>query len=221
MASQKRKRVIKKKVSQKKAYSLLPFLHKLFSYKNKVILSLGIAFMLVALAYKADQHMNAVILSKKAIINSCVENKSLPSTLIIPELDMSAQIEESSVVGSLWQISSQNVSHLNSSAVPGENGNVIIYGHNSKNQFSQLKLLKNGSYITLKTKENRSYTYIVQSKIIVFPSDTRLIKDTDKEALTIYTCDGLLDSLRLVIRAVPVYEKVAQAGSLVCLNAKS
>ncbi len=221
MPRKKLKRITKKKVSKKKTSLLRPFLQKLFSYTNRVIFSLGVIFILLALGYKADQYVNSMIVNKKPAVVSCVENKTLPSHLSIPELGISAPVEESAVIGNLWQVSPENISHLDTSAVPGERGNIVIYGHNSKNRFSKLEALKNGSYITLKTKENKSYVYVVQSKIITFPDDTRLIKSTDKEALTIYTCNGLLDSLRLVIRAVPVYETAARAEDLACTNGES
>ena len=104
-----------------------------------------------------------------------------------------------------WAVSNTNANHVRQSANPGERGNIIIYAHNTPNLFGPLDKVKIGDQITVRTTDGISHKYIVASVTWATPEHTELLLPTTIETLTIYTCAGLLDSLRDVVRAVPVY----------------
>jgi LPXTG-site transpeptidase (sortase) family protein len=112
-------------------------------------------------------------------------------------------VVEAGKVNGVWAISQSAANHVHGSAVPGEPGNIIIYGHNAGNIFGPLDKAKIGDQIVVRTGDAITHRYMVASVIWVTPGHTELLSPTTIETLTLYTCGGLLDSLRIVIRAVP------------------
>jgi len=90
------------------------------------------------------------------------------------------------------------VVHYADTAMPGQNGNLVIVGHSSNNIFNKgkykfafvlLSRLENGDTFYLQ-KDGKRYTYQVYKKVIVSPSDVSVLGDTDKTATaTLITCD--------------------------------
>lgn len=100
-----------------------------------------------------------------------------------------------------WTVSPDHASFLLNSAAPGEGGNIIIYGHNTRTIMGNIRALKGYEKITLTLADGTTRTYQVESLREVSPTDTRLLQPTDTEVLTLYTCSGILDSRRFVVRA--------------------
>lgn len=127
-----------------------------------------------------------------------------PFSLKIAKANIDLNIEESKVVNGKWEVSKAGVSHLSISSVPGNDGNIVIYGHNKTKILGSLKSVKAGDEIILTTRGSASYRYIIKTIEVVSPTRVDVINPTEKEVLTIYTCTGLLDSKRLVVKAEPV-----------------
>jgi LPXTG-site transpeptidase (sortase) family protein len=103
-----------------------------------------------------------------------------------------------------WTISQENASYLTASSLPGNPGNIIIYGHNKRSILGNIRALKGYEKITLTMADGTSRIYQVTSITEVSPSNTKLLSQTTKETLTLYTCSGLMDSQRFVVRAEPL-----------------
>lgn len=116
-------------------------------------------------------------------------------------------IVEETVVDGVLQVSPDKANHLLASAFPGENGNDIIYGHNLNTIFGYLVDARVGDPVAVITSDGVLHRYKISQIHIVDPSQTTLLAPTTSEVLTLYTCTGLLDSLRLVARAEPVPAK--------------
>jgi sortase A len=90
------------------------------------------------------------------------------------------------------------VVHYADTAVPGQDGNVVIVGHSSNNIFNKgrykfafvlLSRLENGDTFYLQ-KDGKRYTYQIYKKAIVQPNDVSVLGSTDKTATaTLITCD--------------------------------
>jgi sortase A len=103
-------------------------------------------------------------------------------------------IEESAVEKGL----ERGVVHYANTALPGQDGNVVIFGHSSNNIFNPgkykfafvlLSHLDNGDTFYLQ-KDGKRYTYQVYKKEIVSPSNVGVLSVTDKAATaTLITCD--------------------------------
>lgn len=92
----------------------------------------------------------------------------------------------------------RGVVHYADTAVPGQDGNVVIVGHSSNNIFNPgkykfafvlLSRLENGDTFYLQ-KDGKRFTYQVYKKEIVKPTDVSVLQPTEKEATaTLITCD--------------------------------
>lgn len=99
----------------------------------------------------------------------------------------------------LWPLSDDSPVYLESSGVPGQPGNIIIYGHNTPKIFANLHAVKEGSVVTLTTNEHETFYYKIDSIKKVFPQNVEILQQGREEQLTLFTCTGLFDSMRLVV----------------------
>ena len=126
-----------------------------------------------------------------------------PTELEIPDLNIKLPIEQAEIIKGEWQVSEKNASHLAISGNPGENTNMVIYGHNKFNVLAKLKNAKKGSIISIKNTKGIVYKYIIKEISIVQPTELEVVMPTQTEILTLFTCTGFADSKRLVVRAIP------------------
>lgn len=114
------------------------------------------------------------------------------------------QIVEAGKVEGAWTVSPSAANHVHGSAIPGEAGNTIIYGHNLNTVFGYLVDSRPGDSVRIYTNDGKLHQYKISEIHIVDPSQTALLSPATTEVLTLYTCTGLLDSLRFVARALPI-----------------
>ena len=81
---------------------------------------------------------------------------------------------------------------------------MVVYGHNKDHIFSSLKNIKKDDIVRIVTEKGLNYTYKVEEIKIVKPNVIEDVQPKDYEVLTIFTCIGLLDSDRLIVKAVPI-----------------
>jgi LPXTG-site transpeptidase (sortase) family protein len=121
--------------------------------------------------------------------------------IIIPKINVEIPvvydvntIEESAVEKGL----ERGVVHYANTSNPGQDGNVVVFGHSSNNIFNPgkykfafvlLSKLDNGDTFYLQ-KDGKRYTYQVFKKEIVKPSDVGVLAASEKQATaTLITCD--------------------------------
>lgn len=125
----------------------------------------------------------------------------LPAFISIPSIKMNLIVAPGVIVNNEWTLFDDKISWLSTSDTPGQ-GNVILYGHNRVGLFGDLKKLSIGDEIRIKDNSGKEYLYEVTETRKVLPSDTDAII-SDKNQLTLYTCDGTFDQKRLVVIALP------------------
>ena len=150
----------------------------------------------------------ALTLDKETVANiaaaSYETNKPRPIPVYVTlgsliKADVSTQV----YTNGNWTIAEQGVSYLEQSARPGEQGNIILYGHNTKESLYQLKNVPNGATMSLRSEDGQEHLYTVTLRKIVSPSQIEFLQPSSTEIVTIYTCIGPLDSKRLILQAVP------------------
>lgn len=135
-----------------------------------------------------------------------LHSKPNPVRLVIAGVKIDLPVAEGKIVDGVWQTTRDGVSHLDISANPGENGNIVIYGHNLRVIFGSLPYVSVGATVKVITEDGVEYFYKVYSKKTVKADDVSITFATPSEVLTLYTCDGLLDSTRFVLQAEPIKE---------------
>jgi sortase A len=121
--------------------------------------------------------------------------------IIIPSIQIDLKVDPGQIKDGVWLISETNATFLNTSSTPGNEGNTVIYGHNKKVIFGSLPYLSIGQKIIIKTTDGKIYTYEVYEKDFVGSDRVDLVSPTNKEELTVYTCWGIFDTQRAVIKA--------------------
>lgn len=169
---------------------------------NQLVLFIGLLLITISIGFK----INGNLFGQKHNLEQIQENETkntIPQTIEIDSLAQKLELDSQIYLNGIWGISEKNPSYLLQSAKPGENGNIIIYGHNKPGIFQNLSKVKPNDIVYLETLTNR-HSYKVSAVQIVFPNQTQFLNKTDYEVLTIYTCSGFLDSKRLVIQAKPI-----------------
>lgn len=130
--------------------------------------------------------------------------------IYIPKINVSAPV--------IWNVPENNqmpslengVAQYSGTALPGQIGNVFIYGHSSNywwdkggyNEiFALLDQLQTSDKIYI-NYENKVYVYVVTAQKVVSPKDTSVLNPTSTPTLSLMTCVPVGTSLnRLVVTA--------------------
>lgn len=134
------------------------------------------------------------------LVQAQLKTNESPTAISIPSLNLNLTVAPGIIVDNQWTLYDDKVSWLSTSKIPGK-GNVILYAHNRENLFALLKEVKNGDEITIQ-HEGKLKVYKIAEKHKVSPDDVDKII-SEKDQLTLYTCDGSFDQKRLVVIAYP------------------
>jgi LPXTG-site transpeptidase (sortase) family protein len=166
-----------------------------------LLISIGIFLM----ALGGINYYRVRILSFSKTPTSASETPSFkgiaPEKITIPSAKIDLSIEKGAITNGVWEISPNNATFLNTSAGIGAGGNTVIYGHNKKAIFGNLPYVKIGEKVIITDAEGKNHEYEVYSKVFVGPDRVDLVSPTGTEEVTIYTCWGIFDSQRVVIKA--------------------
>lgn len=134
-------------------------------------------------------------------INTQSQSTFNPSALKIESANILLPIIPAQIKNNHWEATIKGVSYLNSTVLPGEQGNSILYGHNWPNLLGNLKKVKTGDRITITYQDNSTKDFLIEYISEVDPSQTSILNNSKDTRITLYTCSGFLDSKRLVVVA--------------------
>ncbi len=158
----------------------------------------GVAFLLTS--FLAWQRQTARGLPQQHALT----NDSQPITVIIKELKIKLPVYPTSLENEDWPTTSKGIFYLVDSAIPGEKGNSIFYGHNWPNLLGALAQAKKGQEIKVLLANGELRRFVITKINLITPDQTHVLSTTSEPFLTIYTCTGFLDRKRLIITAVLV-----------------
>jgi len=125
-------------------------------------------------------------------------------SISINNVGINLPIETTTIENDKWGISKNAVSYLSGSALPGQIGNSIFYGHNYNSILGNLVETKPGDIITVFYKDGSKKDFVIRYTFEVSPKDTSILSQSNERMLTIYTCSGLFDTKRFVAVAFAV-----------------
>lgn len=142
--------------------------------------------------------------------------KISPDTLVIPSLGLAAPIVYSSVNNQAAdeKALAKGVAHYFGTAIPGEAGNVFIFGHSSdylwnsgnyKTVFALLPQIKVGAEIFVSNPSGQVFKYMVIQTAVASPADVVWLsqENYEKKLLTLQTSYPIGTALRrFIVRAV-------------------
>lgn len=126
----------------------------------------------------------------------------VPAVLKIPSLALILPIIPTKIDNYKWEATNEGISYLVSSALPGDLGNSVMYGHNWPTLLGRLPQIKNGDPIEVLFSDGSVRSFAVKFTSVVTPDQTHVIQPTDDSRMTIYTCTGFMDSKRFVVTAL-------------------
>lgn len=168
-----------------------------------LIIIIGLLFITVSLAIKIHYAVNLTFTGYTPS-SSVIRGTTQPVEIAIPSLNIKLPLSETVIKNGVWQISPLGASHLTSSAVPGEKGNIIIYAHNTNDRFGHIMDIKKGARIVVTSLDGKQHSYEVIKTATVSPDQIDLLLPTAFETLTVYTCTGFFDSKRFVVVSKPI-----------------
>lgn len=150
----------------------------------------------------------ALLLDKELLTQhtSNSENVSKVPSKIFIEWFVDTSITQQIFIDNNWTISEKEASYLQQSAKPGEAGNIIIYGHNTKKILGNIRALKGNEIIEITTQDGTIYKYKISLIKEINPNQTEYLLPTTEETLTLYTCSGFLDKQRFIVQAKPLLD---------------
>ena len=130
-----------------------------------------------------------------------LKDENPPKTLRIKALHIELPIIPSKIEKKEWETTSEGVSYLASSPLPGATGNSILYGHNWTNLLGNLEKAKSGQVIEIEFKNGEKKHFLIQRLATVWPDQKSVLYPSEDKRITLYTCTGFLDSKRFVVVA--------------------
>lgn len=187
--------------------------------KKYFLLTLGIVLIVGVLAYsilifiesrKSNQTQPLTNYKEKTSeISTSIEQKNqsenyiskkTDNILLIPKINVSAPINlnvSGNIMEEYMKSLETGVAHMAKTALPGDYGNSVIFGHSSyypnkpgdyKEIFSKLDDLTEGDIIKIENKQTQ-LTYKVTEKKIIDPKDISVVnQDTSNKKITLITC---------------------------------
>ncbi len=165
----------------------------------KALIALGIILLLLGLATHTKIYYRYLITQQEKPTSNTSSN--IPREILIPAAKINIGVDQGGIVSGNWVLSSTNALYLPTSGKLGEGYNTIIYAHNTSNLFGNLKNAQTGDLIMLKDKSGQLYTYRIVSEEDVDPSALDKLYSTQKNIITLFTCDGWADTSRLLVKA--------------------
>ncbi len=133
--------------------------------------------------------------------NQIIQQKigSKPLRISIPKIERELQISDGFVTDNRWTVARSGVSYLTTSGGLGQAGNVVLYGHNTKDVLGGLWKVQNGDIVEVAASDGKVYKYEIFERKEVKPNAVEILDNVGDSRLTIYTCSGFLDTARFVV----------------------
>lgn len=170
------------------------------------ILMIAGCICIIFSGYLFKERYNPVRLSiatyKKVDLKPASFEHKTPASIQITSLDIHLPLIPAKITTQGWETTSQGVSYLTTSPMPGLVGNSIVYGHNWPNLLGRLRDIQPGDTITVYYTDGTTTEFTVEKTAVIAPDQIGILDATEDTRITIYTCTGFLDSKRFVAVAL-------------------
>lgn len=186
-----------------KRKKLKPFWKRInsLSLTTRILFIIGFFLIIIPIYFYTNETIQLAFFTPNVPV--IPQRFAAPVEIIVPAVNIDLPIKEELISHGAWSIADNAISHLYTSARPGENGPIILYGHNTNDRFGPIRWLSTGQKITLKTTDGKTHSYIIFKTEEVSPSQINLLNHVNKETLILYTCDGFADLQRFLVFASP------------------
>lgn len=177
---------------------------------SNILILFGIACY-VLVVYSVYERVNprrvSFALNKDFKTSSSIKVDNKPIQIQIESINVTLPIIPAKIESGKWEATTEGVSYLSSSPIPGNIGNSILYGHNWPNLLGNLSSVRPGDKIEIVYENNLQKTFEVEYTVTVDPSETHILLPSNDKRITVYTCTGFMDSKRFVVVGILKEEK--------------
>lgn len=127
----------------------------------------------------------------------------VPSWVVIPSAGIDLPVKTSQITYNTWEVSLDSASFGDSTALPGNSGNTVIFAHNLDPLFAQLPNVTSGDYVHVFTDRDW-FVYKITDTMVVDPEDIHILKPENNREVTLYTCVGENYAKRFIAKGLLV-----------------
>lgn len=128
----------------------------------------------------------------------------IPLRIVVPARDINLAVVHSELENGTWVVPDHTAGFAEGSSYIDEpHGNTIIFAHARNGMFRNLLNTQIGDSITVMGHEN-VYTYRVHSIDKILPDEIDKVMSIGGEHLTLFTCEGINDQYRLLVKATRI-----------------
>lgn len=183
------------------------------SFRTKLLFAVGLSLVLIPSFFYLNQTIQLMFFVPKVQKVTAQENFASPIAITIPRVRINLPVEQTAITNNVWEVSGRGASHLKDSASPGQEGPIILYGHNTRDRFGPIRWLSQGDAIYLATNDNKQHKYLIMETVQVNPDQLSIFFSRQTETLYLYTCDGFADLKRFIIIAQPEKQPTASPSA--------
>lgn len=158
----------------------------------------GIACFLLGTSFRI---VSASHSSPDTKVVSPVAIPTLPAEITIPSIAVHTAVASGGLENGKWILTDSSAFYLPTSGKLNEGYNTVIYAHKLPRLFANLHTVQIGDLVEIKDDAGTTFHYQVYDKQVVKSEELEKIQSTIPNSLTLFTCDGLTDTERLVVRA--------------------
>lgn len=129
---------------------------------------------------------------------------SEPRKIIIPSVGISLPVYPAKIAYNTWEVRMDGASYGEGTALPGNEGNTVIFSHALPFLFKNLVSVRRGDFIEIFTDVDW-FTYRVTDVEVVDPENVDAIFRYDSHGLSLYTCTGQNYTKRFIVKATLLY----------------
>lgn len=177
-------------------------LRKKVTNQTKLLLIVGFLLVIIPIFFYINEGVQLAFFTPKVV---AVKNSyPLPTRITIPSVNVELPLAETTISHGIWEIAPGAISHLTISARPGEQGVIVLYGHNTNDRFGPIRWTNVGQTVLITTQDGRIHKYVIKKTEDVSSNQVSILTSQKGQTLILYTCDGFADLQRFIVVAKPV-----------------
>lgn len=165
-----------------------------------ILIFVGLVCFGIIFSFKAYQQ-SILSFSEVPELKEETSEDLFPTQILIPKVRIALPIFPAKARGETWEISEEGASFLRGSGIPGQPGNMVIYGHNKNRLLGPIRWLEAGDQVKITNRQKEEFIYEVVETKVVSPQNIEVLSDTAEAILTLYTCTGFLERQRFIVVA--------------------
>lgn len=164
---------------------------------QRILLILATFFLIGGFSTQYIQAHQSAAYHESAVAMVQKVHPFIPVRIVISHVGIDSVVKPGGIVGGQWVLSDTFVHFL---SLDQKANKILFYAHERKGLFVSLKNVVKGDTIEIFGMDGKVLRFQVYSIERIKPSEVdKLYGDSD--SITLYTCDGVFDQLRLLVKA--------------------